>query len=123
MINKLLEHKTETNKLIVESLIDFIEYKNITSVEELGKYQFDVFTTDDKNKQILVAKHIINNSLLDLDNLDYSDSARVYLLKQKLDKISDPFDLFKCIVTIFTLTDKNLMFYLDIYNYILEGKL
>lgn len=123
MIATLLQHKNIDNELIVTALIEFIEYKNISSSEELKKYQTDAFNTDDQNKQILVAKHIVKNSILDLDNLDYKNSVKVYTLKQTIDKITDSNELIKNLLTIFALTEKNLMFYFDAYNYILEEKL
>jgi len=123
MIKTLLEHQTDKNKCIVDALIDFIEYKKISSVEELKSYQEVAFSTPDANKQILFAKHIVNHSLLDLDNLEYEDSTKVYMLKRNLNKIRDNDEIIKNIIIIFALTEKNIMFYFDAYNYILEGKL
>ena len=121
----LLKCKTKYNQKIIRELINYIKEEKISNINELDDFENKIFTIDGKllnnNQRIKYCLYNIKNCYFDYDGLSLSE---IKILKQLKNNINDnDEEIILNIIKINAITNREIMFIKEAYEYILSGKL
>lgn len=127
LVKELISHKTSKNEALVGELIDYIEEENILNINQLKSFEDRIFTIDGKvlndNQRIKYCWSIIGNAYYDYDGLSSNEIRVLKSLKESITSdISDKEKIFN-LIKINILTNREIMFVKEAYEYILKGVL
>lgn len=125
LITKLLSHKNDNNKVIVDKLIEIIKEENISSEEELSVLENNIFTINGKlmnmDEKVNYCKALINQGYYDYDGLSLEEINKLKKLKDSLKNNISNVEKILIIVKINLMTEREIMFVKEMYDYIVKG--
>ncbi len=124
LTRNILKHKNSNNELLVNEMIEFIESENITKEEDLKIVEDKYFTIDGKilnnKKRIEYYYKDLEKCYFDYDNLSKEDSIIYKNLKNSLSSDISVNAKILNIIKINMLTNREIMFYKEAYDYIIN---
>lgn len=124
LTRNLLKHKNNSNELLVNEMIEFIESENIINEEDLKRVEDKYFTIDGKilnnKKRVEYYYKNLEKCYFDYDNLSKEDSIIYKNLKNSLSSDISINAKILNIIKINMLTDREIMFYKEAYDYIIH---
>lgn len=124
LTRNLLKHKNNSNELLVNEMIEFIENENIINEEDLKRVEDKYFTIDGKilnnKKRVEYYYKNLEKCYFDYDNLSKEDSIIYKNLKNSLSSDISINAKILNIIKINMLTDREIMFYKEAYDYIIH---
>ena len=124
LTRNLLKHKNNSNELLVNEMIEFIESENIINEEDLKRVEDKYFTIDGKilnnKKRVEYYYKNLEKCYFDYDNLSKEDSIIYKNLKNSLSSDISINAKILNIIKINVLTNREIMFYKEAYDYIIH---
>ena len=127
LINNLMAKKTSKNEEIISELVEYIKEEKISNIEQLKALEDRIFTINGKilndSQRIKYCFSIIENAYYDYDGLSSSEIKVLKNLKESITSdISDKEKIFN-LIKINMVTNREIMFIKEAYEYILRGLL
>ena len=127
LITNLNKYESSQNKDIVDSLISFLEDSKIDTLDELIKFQDLSFMVNDKFLQgedrVIYYYNLIKDSFIEYDGLALEEVREIRSLKDSLITNISLKEKIKNIIKYATITHREIKFYADAYNLIINGEL
>lgn len=127
LVNNLLKNINSNNSKIIKELVDIITDNKINTLEELKKYEENKFKINNnfisKEEKIDYCLSIIKYSSYDYESLDYDE---IQLYKKYKNEINTKNDLnikVLNLIKIFDLTNREIYFPYETYEFIVNKKL
>lgn len=125
LIEELIEHKTVDNEPIVEELIECIKAENVTRIEELEDLEDKMFAFDGKvlniKQRISYCYIEVVNAYYDYDGLSLEEIKTLKGLKDSVNNDKSDEENILNLIKIYSMTNRELMFLTEAYEFILKG--
>lgn len=124
LIEELLKHKRVGNEKLIEEILECIELENISTLDDLKKLEDKYFTIEGKvlndEEKIKYCIKNIDKCYFDYDNLNKEECILYKKLKNSLKSNISIENKIINIIKINILTDREIMFYKEAYDYIIN---
>lgn len=123
---ELKKRINNNNYKIINELIEIIVEENITTIENLKKYQDDYFVVDGRvlshKEQIEYCKNIIMLNPYIPENIDFIDVQKIINLKENLKNENNEKKITTILIELFSILGKSMMLPYDAYKMIIENQ-
>lgn len=127
LITTLLSHKTAENEEIVDELVDYINEENIISLEDLEAFEDRMFTFAGEclntKQRISHCYVLIENAYYDYEGLSLQEIKDLQALKNSVNVDHSDTENILSLIKIYSITNRELMFLKEAYEFIINGLL
>lgn len=127
LVNELVKYKTSNNEKIVNDLIECINEENIDSLDKLSILEDNYFTMDNKllntKQRIKYCIMMYDRAYYDYDGLSLEELNILKSLKDEIKSDISDNDKILRIIRYNSLTNRDIMFFKEAYEYIVNGLL
>ena len=127
LITTLLSHKTAENEEIVDELVDYINEENIISLEDLEAFEDRMFTFDGEclntKQRISHCYVLVENAYYDYEGLSLQEIKDLQALKNSVNVDHSDTENILTLIKIYSITNRELMFLREAYEFIINGLL
>ena len=127
LIDNLNSHRTNKNKDLVNELIEVIKDNNINSIEQLVSLEDRKFTIAGKTlnikERIKYCFLSIENSYYDYDGMLLDEIKELKKLKESILLNIDDKTKILNLIKIYNITNREIIFIKEVYEYIINGSL
>ena len=124
MIEDLSKYITNENALVIKKLTDVFINCKFESIEDLKKEQDKLFKSDDLSERVeYLIKLFDGFRAEDYDYLEYDDILKYKAYRDAIDNTDSLEEKIKSLIYIGALCNRDLHFYVEAYQMVIEGKL